>query len=103
MLILAKAILAFMIGFTLTIIFGLIMIPILKKMNIKQTVSILITKHKDKEGTPTMGGLIFIIPTIISVIIPMLLGKVELTYNLIVVIVTFVLYAILGFMDDFLH
>ena len=102
MLILAKAILAFMIGFTLTIIFGLIMIPILKKMNIKQTVSIFITKHKDKEGTPTMGGVIFIIPTIISVVILMLLGKVELSYNLIVVIVTFVLYAILGFMDDFL-
>lgn len=102
MLILAKAILAFMIGFILTILFGLVMIPILKKMNIKQTVSIFITKHKAKEGTPTMGGLIFIIPTIASVFILLLMNKINLTYNLGIVIVTFVLYAVLGFLDDFL-
>jgi len=34
MLILAKAVLAFMIGFILTIIFGVVFIPVLKKMNI---------------------------------------------------------------------
>ena len=69
MLILAKAILAFMIGFILTIIFGLFVIPILKKLKIKQVTSSYVLKHKSKSGTPTMGGIIFIIPTIISIFI----------------------------------
>ena len=47
MLILAKAVLAFMIGFILSIIFGVVLIPLLKKMNIKQTVSVFLSKHKD--------------------------------------------------------
>ncbi|MEG2322525.1 MAG: phospho-N-acetylmuramoyl-pentapeptide-transferase [Bacilli bacterium] len=102
MLILAKAILAFMIGFILTIIFGLILIPLLKKKNAKQTVSIFLNKHKDKEGTPTMGGLIFIIPTILSVLILLLLNKINLTYNLLIVIFVFLAYALLGFIDDYI-
>jgi len=102
MLILAKAVLAFMIGFILTIIFGVVFIPVLKKMNIKQKVSIFITKHKEKDGTPTMGGLIFIIPTILSIIILLLFDKLELTYNLGIVLFVFIAYAILGFIDDYL-
>lgn len=102
MLILAKAILAFMIGFILTIVFGVILIPLLKKMNVKQSVSVFLSGHKDKEGTPTMGGLIFIIPTIISVIILLLMGKLQMTYNLGIVIFVFLAYALLGFIDDYL-
>ena len=102
MLILAKAVLAFMIGFILSIIFGVILIPLLKKMNIKQTVSVFLSKHKEKEGTPTMGGLIFIIPTIISVVILLLWNKLELTYNLGIVLFVFLAYALLGFVDDYL-
>ena len=60
MLILAKAVLAMMIGFTLSVITGLVLIPILKKMKVKQKVSIFLQKnHKEKDGTPTMGGLIY--------------------------------------------
>ncbi len=102
MLILAKAVLAFMIGFILSIIFGVVLVPLLKKMNIKQTVSVFLNKHKEKEGTPTMGGLIFIIPTIISVIILLLWNKLEMTYNLGIVLFVFLAYALLGFIDDYL-
>ncbi len=102
MLILAKAVLAFMIGFILSILFGVVIIPLLKKMNAKQTVSVFLTKHKEKEGTPTMGGLIFIIPTIISVIILLLWNKIELTYNLGIVLFVFIAYGLLGFIDDYL-
>ena len=67
MLVLAKAMLSLMIGFILSILFGLIFIPILKKSKVKQSVSIFLKeKHKKKEGTPTMGGLIFIIPTVVN-------------------------------------
>lgn len=102
MLILAKAILAFMIGFIIAIIFGLIIIPVLRKFKIRQTVSSFMGIHKSKNGTPTMGGVIFIIPTILSIIILILFDKLNVTYNLIIVLFVFLAYALLGFIDDYL-
>lgn len=103
MLILAKAMLAMMIGFILAVLTGVILIPMLKRMKIKQRVSVFLSKnHKDKNGTPTMGGLIFIIPTIVTVIILLLMGKMEFSENLFIVMLVFVMYAILGFIDDYL-
>jgi phospho-N-acetylmuramoyl-pentapeptide-transferase len=70
MLILAKSILGLMLGFVLSLITAVILIPILKKLNIGQSVSHLINKrHLLKEGTPTIGGLIFIIPTIVIMLL----------------------------------
>ena len=69
----------------------------------KQQVSVFLEKtHKNKEGTPTMGGLIFIIPTIVTIIILLLMGKIEFSENLFIVMFVFIGYAILGFIDDFL-
>lgn len=102
MLILAKAMLALMIGFIIAVVFGLAAIPLLKKLA-KQKVSLYLEKkHKEKEGTPTMGGLIFILPTIAAVVILLLMGKVEFSYNLLIVMFVFLAYAALGFIDDFL-
>lgn len=103
MLILAKAVLALMIGFIISVIFGYLLIPYLRKLKVKQKVSIFLEKnHKSKEGTPTMGGLIFIIPTIVTVIILLLMGKIDFSENLFIVMFVFIAYAILGFIDDFL-
>ena len=67
MLILAKSILGLMIGFFLSVLFGLIIIPWLRKINFRQSISTYVAfRHKDKDGTPTIGGLIFIIPTVIT-------------------------------------
>lgn len=103
MLVLAKAVLSMMIGFILSVIMGLITIPLLKKIRVKQKLSsYLEKKHKDKEGTPTMGGLIFIIPTVLTTIILLVTGKLEMTHNLGIVLFVFLSYALLGFIDDFL-
>lgn len=103
MLVLAKAVLALMIGFILSVVFGFILVPFLKKKKIKQQVSIFLAKnHKNKDGTPTMGGLIFIIPTIVTILILLFLGKIEFSENLFIVMFVFIGYAILGFIDDFL-
>ncbi len=103
MLILAKAVLSMMIGFIISVIFGIILIPLLKKINVKQKVSTYLEKrHHDKDGTPTMGGLIFIIPTILTTIILLFMGKLEMSHNLGIVMFVFVAYAILGFLDDYL-
>ncbi|MEG0025780.1 MAG: phospho-N-acetylmuramoyl-pentapeptide-transferase [Bacilli bacterium] len=103
MLILAKAMLALMMGLIISVIFGYFLIPLLKKMKINQKVSVFLeTKHKKKEGTPTMGGLIFIVPTIVSVIILLIFDKLSFSENLFIVLFVFITYAILGFVDDFL-
>ena len=100
---LTRGVLALMIGFILSIIAGVILVPLLKKIKASQTVSTyLFKKHKDKEGTPTMGGLIFIIPTVLSIIILILWHKIEFSANLFIVLFVFLSYAALGFIDDFL-
>ena len=103
MLVLTKVILSIMIGFIVAMVFGLIFIPILKRINFGQKISEYVGEsHRKKEGTPTMGGLIFIIPTIIAVFFLTITGKLEMTYNLIIIMIVFVLYAVLGFLDDYL-
>ena len=100
---LTRGVLALMIGFIISILFGVILLPLLRKLKAKQTLSsYLFKKHKEKEGTPTMGGLIFIIPTILSILLLLLWNKISLSYNLFIVLFVFVSYALLGFIDDFL-
>lgn len=102
MLILAKSTMAIMLGFILAIIVGLIFIPLIKKLNIGQHVSHTLEKHLKKEGTPTMGGFIFIIPTILALVFLWFYGSIEITSNIIIVLCVFLSYAALGFADDFL-
>lgn len=103
MLVLAKSVLGLMLGFVLSLILGFIILPILRRLNIGQSVSHLINKrHLKKEGTPTIGGLIFIIPTLIIMLVLYLRGSIEITSNLIILIFVFISYAVLGFIDDYL-
>ena len=103
MLILAKSILGLMLGFVLSLISAAILIPMLRKLHVGQSVSRLINvRHLKKEGTPTIGGLIVIIPTIIIMLILYLRGSIELNANLIILLFVFVAYGLLGFVDDFL-
>ncbi len=103
MLILAKTALAMMLGFIFAIICGLVIIPILKKINFRQHVSETIgERHQKKEGTPTMGGVIFIIPVIITLALLYIRGSITFNHNLIILVFVFVAYALLGFVDDWL-
>ena len=103
MLLLTKAIFAIMIGFLSSAALGLFFIPMLKKLKVGQKISIFEgDSHRKKEGTPTMGGLIFIIPTILAIIILLLWNKIEFSANLFIVLFVFLSYALLGFIDDFL-
>ncbi len=103
MLILAKAAMAMMLGFTLAIASGLVFIPLLKRLGIVQTVSRELNKrHLQKDGTPTMGGIIFIFPVILSLILLYINGSIEMSYNVFILIFVFLSYALLGGIDDFL-
>ncbi len=103
MIILIKSVISMMIGFIFASLLGLIIIPLFKKRQITQVLNrFLEEKHRSKEGTPTMGGFIFIIPTILITVFLVLLSKISLSYSLIIIMFTFVSYAIIGFIDDFL-
>lgn len=103
MLILAKSVLGLMLGFVLSLVAAVILIPLLKKLHVGQSVSKLINeRHLKKDGIPTIGGLIFIIPTILIMLILYLRGSIEFNSNLIILIFVFLAYGALGFIDDFL-
>ena len=101
MLILAKAAMAMMLGFIIALLVGLVAIPLLRRLKFGQIVSRTISKsHLVKDGTPTMGGVIFIIPTFVSMLILYLNGSIKISSNLIIVLTVFLSYAILGGIDD---
>lgn len=103
MLILAKSVLAIMLGFIISVITGFIVIPILKKINFKQKInSYLNENHKKKQGTPTLGGIIFIIPVIVALILLYFRGSIEINHNLIIMLFVFISYGFVGFLDDYL-
>lgn len=102
MYVLTKSVLALMIGFIIAAVLGLILVPFLKKKHIGQVTSKFVKQHKGKTGTPTMGGLIFIISTVLTIGALVLTNKMNLSTNIIIVLFVFFGYALIGFVDDFL-
>ena len=49
-----------------------------------------------------MGGIIFIVPTILSLILLYFMDKITINYSLLIVVFTFVSYAVIGLIDDML-
>ena len=101
MYILTKSVLAMMIGFILSVILGLVIIPLLKKINVSQRTSKFVSAHKGKSGTTTMGGIIFILSTLITIVMLYLTNKIKISSNLIIVVCVFLGYAMIGFVDDY--
>lgn len=102
MLTLTKSLFALMIGFIVTTIFGLVLIPILKRIKAGQRINVYVDAHKNKAGTPTMGGFIFIIPAILTTILLLLTGKMDYSVNLFIILFVLISYAIIGFLDDYI-
>ena len=102
MLTLTKSLFALMIGFIAATFFGLIVIPFLKKIKLGQNINVYVEAHKSKAGTPTMGGIIFIIPTLLTTLFLLFTNKIEYSVNLMIVLFVFVSYGFIGFLDDYL-
>lgn len=102
-MVLALSILVMFIGFIVSVVCGMFLIPILKRLKASQSLSIYLSRtHNSKSGTPTMGGLIFIISVLIIILVMIFFKKIRLSYNFIIVLFTFVSYALIGFVDDLL-
>ena len=61
-----RILIAFLVAFGIGVIVAPIVIYLIKRVKANQTVLHYVTAHKSKDGTPTLGGIIFIIATIIS-------------------------------------
>ena len=100
---LSCAVFSLLIGFLISIVVALVILPILKKKHCKQFLSeYLEERHKNKKNTPTMGGLIFVISTLFVTLIFLMFNKMNFSYNLFIVLFTFVGYFLIGFIDDLL-
>ncbi len=89
---------AFLLAFLFSAVLGPFVIKLAKKVGAKQEILEYVTAHKAKQGTPTMGGLIFVLPAIlISVIFAG--GNSTMLF---VGLGVFASYALLGFLDDFI-
>ena len=102
MLTLTKSLFALMIGFIISTMFGVVLIPFLKKVKAGQRINVYVDTHKRKAGTPTMGGFIFIVPCIITVLILLFTGKMEYSINLFIILFVMISYGTIGFLDDYI-
>lgn len=103
MYLLTKVMLAGGLGFIAAVLLGLIIIPIMRNYKIGQKISTYMSfSHKNKEGTPTMGGIIFILSTVLVMLFLLVTKKIEFTNELKIVFFVFVSYSVIGFLDDFL-
>lgn len=89
--------LAIFISFGIALLLGFIIIPILTKEKVDQTEREYIESHKKKNGTPTMGGIIFLIPMIVLGIIAC--SKEPSGIPVLILVIGF---GLIGFLDDFL-
>ena len=103
MLILAKAAMAIMLGFVISMVFGFFFVRFAQKKHMGQNVSETVgERHMKKNGTPTMGGFIFIVPVLVSLLLLYFRGSIQFNHNLFILIFVFIAYAVLGFVDDYL-
>lgn len=85
-------------GFLLTLVISPFVISLIKREKVKQVILNYVEEHKGKAGTPTMGGIIFLI----SISLVSLICLRESSRLAKMTIYIFLAYGIVGFLDDFL-
>ena len=98
-----KTFMVMMISFIFSLIIGFIIIPIFKNKKVDQRLSVYLEDtHRSKKDTPTMGGLIFVLSTLITMVLLFIFNKIKISNGLIIILFTFIGYFIIGFIDDYL-
>lgn len=87
-----------LIGFFVSLLLGPIVIKLIRRLKMGQNILTYVDKHMYKQGTPTMGGFIFLLSFLVCFLI---VFNENSRLSTITVLVTFS-YALLGFLDDFL-
>ena len=91
-------------AFVMALVFGPILIPWLKKIKFGQTIYDLGPEsHKKKQGTPTMGGIIFAIPALIAAAAFAIYGGTNRQMGrLAMVVISALGFGAIGRVDDFI-
>ncbi len=98
-----KIILSAVVAFALTALSGPILIPMLKRLKFGQSIREEGPAwHKKKEGTPTMGGIMFIIPIAASTLLFGLLNQKTPDMRLWSALFMAIAYGMIGFIDDYI-
>ena len=94
-----RAALAIILSLLISTIFGKKIINILSAKQVGETIRDLgLEGQKEKAGTPTMGGLIIILATLVPVL---LLAKLDNIY-IILLLITTIWMGVIGFIDDYI-
>ena len=87
-----------LIAFMISLILGPILIPILRKLKIGQSIREEGPKsHYSKTGTPTMGGLIILASLVITVVTTGLMSR-----DLMILLTSTLGFGLIGFIDDYI-
>lgn len=87
-----------LIGFLIALLLGPLVIILARRLKMGQNILTYVDKHMYKQGTPTMGGFIFLISLLVCFLI---VFDDNSRLSTVTVLVTFS-YALLGFLDDYL-
>ncbi len=90
-----KVLLAFIVSFILSVMLMPFIIRFFKRKSASQTILGYVENHKDKNGTVTMGGVVFIITTLVLAFIFL---KFDTQWFMCLIVSVF--FGVLGFMDD---
>lgn len=94
-----KIIIALVLGLIISLVLGPIVIPMLHKLKFGQNIRKEGPKsHQKKAGTPTIGGIIFIV----SIVMVMIFMRYKLSDEAMVVLYGMLAFGIIGFLDDML-
>ena len=89
------------VGLILSFVVALILMPfiikLIRKFSCSQTILKYVEEHKSKQGTPTMGGVVFFVSTLIVVVCLM-----DYSTPLAMCVGVGLGFALIGFMDDFI-
>ena len=85
-------------AFGFSLLFCLVLIPILRRMKAGQNILSYVKEHKKKAGTPTMGGLAFVAAAVCAC--ALFIEKAE--RNVLLTLAIGLAYMIVGLLDDFL-
>ena len=97
-----RLIVSFVFGFMISLGFGAWLVPYLRKIKAGQTIKeIGPTWHQSKSGTPTMGGLMFILAATVVCLTVGWKSMAEGDFSHIFVLIFALIYGAIGFLDDF--